>query len=322
MKYCFMCVLIILSSCSFEYELDNVNDFKPKIIVNSLISPENAIDFNLGWSKHYAMTEYPDTVIKGNYTIIEDGIVVCDGIIENKGYVGTSYIPKSGSTYQLSLNIDGYGLVSATTYIPHAGNATGNYDGINFLLDDNLSSIYHFSINKVSYAESLKSVWFRIQGGYSSNTNDNYIYPIGFYEYIYSDNKYIDDFNSENAINGFDDQYIEKYRYATCYQSLFRLPFYQINNSLPIHMSYRMPNSIRSNFPPFDDILLKQVRIKVMYPSDEYDNYKKNFTQQINSIYNPEFPFFSDEVHIFSNINNGLGIFAGYNVCNVDLLID
>ena len=46
--------------------------------------------------------------------------------------------------------------------------------------------------------------------------------------------------------------------------------------------------------------------------SEEYYLYGKSYTEQHNSI---DFSMFVEPVSVFSNINNGEGIFAGYGQC-------
>lgn len=54
------------------------------------------------------------------------------------------------------------------------------------------------------------------------------------------------------------------------------------------------------------------IYIMLIYPSDDYDKYEKSAYLQHN-IVSGDIPIFNEPVPVHSNVENGLGIFAGYS---------
>ncbi len=63
--------------------------------------------------------------------------------------------------------------------------------------------------------------------------------------------------------------------------------------------------------------------MRVITPSDEYHKHIKSATKHTElSNDDSGFPIFSSPVYVYSNVKNGLGIFAGYNTFNYDISLD
>ncbi len=127
-------LLAMLSSCNREIEFD-FPDVEPAIVINSIITPESPISVSISavmpiapesynvvndtqengdiYSLHVPKPKY--CIEDASVLIYEDGVLLCSLEYEGEGYYVSDKYPKVGSTYTLVVNAPGYKECKATT---------------------------------------------------------------------------------------------------------------------------------------------------------------------------------------------------------------
>lgn len=91
----------------------------------------------------------------------------------------------------------------------------------------------------------------------------------------------------------------------------------------PFYMDFVYMTPGGSDGGPFADYLLFEhtLKVEVRVVSQSYFLYKTSYYKQLNSINGNSFYGLPSPVSVFSNINNGLGIFAGFTTVSSELLV-
>lgn len=328
MKKVLLMVLLTITtlSCEFEYALDQGADsYTPKIVVNSIITPQQNIKVYFNWSKHYTTQEYNyhENVPSGNMHLYEDGKHIEEiDIIGSSAY--SSFKPQAGKRYRIVANIDGYGVAKAETYVPHVGEANGVFKEKRITNNEDWS-VYHIQLSGISSQDKVQGVWIRAKSSYYFENEYTSIYEQkpSISGRIYSNNMYIDNFNiniekNSEAYDGL----IQEHGGSIYYPCFVRLPNKVIGDAQPLELSALLSNTFittgqiqPNSFPQYETLYIpiNNFVAEVIFPSNDYDKYVKGIYRQSELSFNPDFPLFSEAVYVHSNIKNGLGIFAGYN---------
>ncbi|GEM_PF-2503198 len=132
--YILVFLLTFFSSCNRKIDFD-FPDVEPAIVINSIITPESPISVNISAVMPIAEDSYTvvyDTVAIGtiyslhvpkpkyciedaSVLIYEDGVLLCSLEYTEDGYYISDKYPKVGSTYTLIVNAPGYKECKATT---------------------------------------------------------------------------------------------------------------------------------------------------------------------------------------------------------------
>lgn len=305
-------LITLLSSCIDEFDKE-FNNIEPQIVVNSFFNSDEPfkvyisktyspfIDGNLEIIKNAEIKvyenenllgsltfqkntfEYNDMLIDGIDTIITSVIYDIDSF-----YTNASIIPQTGNFYKIIVQVPGYKVITANSYIPEKVHLNSlkkelTYIGFNTEIleqgipvytinfsDPNESNYYLFSV--YSYNKQATSPnEYKIPVHYSSNDP-----VIGKF-----DNKT----NQYELLFAFSDWMFNGKEYDLTFFIDEQQSFYQVGyiDSLEFIVSL---NNLSLDFEYFVKSLLESEK-------------------------NKENPL-SEPVSIYSNINNGLGIFAGY----------
>lgn len=297
-------------SCEYDYS-DYMEKFTPQVVVNSFINPDEDIKVAVIWAKEFSDT----TAFKGvknfsariyeNETLVFEASNLSDSII-------TTHRPKTGAEYRLVADIPNYGEVSANTYIPYKPITNIEFTGIK---NGEYSAryYYHFEIEELEVNEKLRSIMVRSNWYYEKT------YPTK-YASIFVKNSYLDQFNTNN-----DDYGVEYSGSDIGYYYYTRIPYVNISNAMPLtfstvhpgNESYQTDNIIGYDdydYPMYETIYINATHfdIEVISPSNEYDRYLKDaYLQKLNQDIDPG--IFNMAIPMPFNIENGLGIFAGYS---------
>lgn len=317
--------IIACISCKYDYDIGSeFTNFKPKVVLNSIITPDSVIKIDLVWSKQYLdKTDDYQKVEKFDAELYEDGVLIEKGEYQD-GLMLTSIFPKEGKSYNIKINVPNYGEVKAKTNIPKPINTTAHYKQA--LGSSKWSTYHHIEVSSIAPQERVRSAWIRTYAEYMIE-NETEIYEIKRSNDLYSNNAFA------YQLNAVTDKYEVAYKGSEIgYEFFMRIPYVNISNSLPVNFSVlhyleanytHMAGENEWGYPIYENkkALLKTVCVEVTSPSDDYDKHcKSRYKQTI--LDSPDLPFFIETVNVYSNVENGLGIFAGCSVTLIKLAIE
>lgn len=321
LKYIIISLLLsflISTGCESDYDIDKYfgADFVPRVVLNSIITPDQQIFASLYWSKYYAdttdykMVESFDVELYENDSLIDSG-QYADGLI------AISYSPKESKTYRFKINVPNYGEISATTTIPTPITATAEYVEMLEMDSENSVNPYrfaHFKITEMSSKEDFRAVWIMTQYAYLLDGPNPSINGDRSY-FLYSDSQFADKLNARR------DLWCSQAKGSSVsYNQYIRISYSNFTKALPLDFSIETTGRFedrRSKAPQKTDSSDTNnipttplfTTLNVVTPSTDYDQYRESVSEsyQID-------PFGSGGSYVYSNIQNGLGIFAGYSV--------
>lgn len=304
-----------LAACERDYDPGEKwrGKYRPQVVVNSIICPDSAIRITCVWSRRDDdRSDYkPVRGISGQ--VMEDGVAVAtfagaDSLIE------TGYFPHAGKKYSLRLSVPDYGEVSADTYIPHPPTATARYNGKR--TGDWHMTYYHFGLTPITDAGDVRAVWIIA----STQMGDD---PLEMTKEHYCNSGYVDPLNGVR-----DDDAVAAKGSNIGYEYYLRIPRANIAPVGAIAFSIWASEYYTKYIPPEewpkdeegfpvrpDDehVYLSNFYVRVIAPSDDFDEYFRDVYRQQIYNYDPDLPLLDEVVYVHNNIRNGLGIFAGYS---------
>ncbi len=282
-------------ACTKEIDLE-FPTAESQIVVNGIINPDSIIKINLTKSLPLATTSNFPFVNNAIVIIKENGILIDTLSYQNKGNYILDYNPKVGEIYRLEVQVPDYKPLYGEDVIPEKPNFNACHHRGRYSLQihklSNINNYYWISILKKDYAEGQN---FNYDSSEISLTT-----PF----FILSNSILLDDFN---AIRN--DGFNEYFTYMRLDES--HILNYPINTAIE-KTSFSRPNLRKadSNQTAF---------INITNASKNYDRYlKSSMIDFMNNDFNDIGPF-TKPVTIFSNIENGIGIFAAYNNSRIDI---
>ena len=287
--------LVLLYACAVDYPVDDLSDgIVKQIIVNGYLIAEQPVAIHL-----YHHTGGKDGKVSGltqaHVLLKEDGQILFDDICNDSIFMLEHQL-RTGAKYEIEVAATGYETVKATTSIPHpivceADFTAGEND---YDMNDDLVTLNKFSYN--SFANP--ALWIISQ---MISEEDE----VEQYNEIYVDNVFVDKTNSSggtgapNAVVGgmFHEGYLRvKSKYV---QHLTELIF------TPTHSRYWDDEGMSSP--------QNRIRIELVAAGPEFDKYNKSLYEQKSMIVYDEdiSSIFYQPKSVYSNIENGAGIFAG-----------
>ncbi len=317
-KYLLFVTGLLLSSCEYDYDINEhfKGEFTPKVVVNSIITPDSTIKAKLYWSKYISDTTSRSKVVE-NYgvTLYEDNNKIFEGDGVN-GILTTNIHPKAGSKYRLEVVVPDYGELSAETSIPTPPSAEIAFVGI---IREEVGYEYggyiHLSIDQIVTTAPTRSIMIKSRDTYEMFPEKN-----RNHYYFYTDNPFCDKFNAGG------DSYEASLKGSSSYIDYYmRVPYKNIELVTPLKFSVRnvspyierkVTGTDSWGFPIIEYIEhFPSLEIELIAPSFEYDKYYKTAYQQV-SFGSVDPQIFSTIYSVHSNITNGIGIFAGYSSNN------
>ncbi len=283
-----------LLACTKEIDLEFPTT-ESQIVVNGIINPDSTIRINITKTLSLATTSDFPIVTNAIITIKENGIFLDTLEYKSDGNYVLNYFPKVGETYQLEVNVPGYEPLYATDIIPekpkfdvchHRGRYSLQIDKLS-----NTKNFYWISVQQKDYADG------------ENFSYDSTKISLATSFYLHSNCIQCDDFN---AIR--DGGFNEYFTYIRFDES--HLLTYPIR--IAIEKTFDGPNLKRADSN-------QTAYINITNASKNYDRYlKASMIDFMNNYFNDVGPF-TKPVPIFSNIENGTGIFAAYNNSSIDI---
>ena len=280
---------LTLSNCTKEIEFDE-QDIAPRIVVNSLFTNDSIWSAHISRSVGVLETTSYTTIDNASVNIFDDNANLVTTLTHQGDGLYTSptgVSPQPNQSYTIEASASGYESVNATNSIPSAVPiyqldtvTSTNSDGetileatITFQDPPNISNYYMLEVY-------VTGTWI--------NEEEQDTIEIREPLQISCDDINVETVNRFN-FGGFENTYL--------YLMLKDQNFDGENYSLTFSVI---------NYAELKDLDLFG-EIRLVNTSEEYFNYLKSFNMYQQTINNP----FATPVQVYSNINNGMGIFAG-----------
>ena len=313
----FVIFAFVLQSCEYDYDIEKHfgGVFAPKVVLNSIINPDSLIRGDIYWTKHINDKDDIKRVEEFDAKLYENDQVIFHEECVN-GEIVTDIYPKEGASYHIEVSVPQYGMVRASTNIPTTSTFTYSYDGAkggDKVIPEgehDFNRIYwHYTIDNIITTKKSRALWLGNIATYSDGTVDE------IYAY-YLNNPFCD------QINAVRDAYdISLKGSEITHKGFIRISYKNIAKSLPLKFStWEFNNKIEyirdeNNHwtGEYIEIPLTGTYLFLITPSDDYDKYMKSTYRQLN-FSDMGLPIFNEMISIHSNVENGVGIFAGYTI--------
>ncbi len=329
-KLCLLLLIISsLTSCSYEMEIE-LPEFTPRIILNSFISPASEVCIDFTWSRKANEEGIENvTLPHGSATLYEDEVLVAQADIRTKdtndktSLAKFNFTPREGHTYKVVATIVNYGEVSAQTYIPKSCTLATEVvkqeeiDDFNYLSTAGIES----RISDIELHDELRSLWFYTYGRTITPNSQEISVKQTNYGIIFCDNPYIDNITRAEEVDLTGESLYLEYRTGDpMYHQCLRLAQADIAKRREFSIASEYVCDYAYSDYDENTPYLTHVRLVTVSPSDDFDRYQKNAYQQAEGIYYFDCtPISFKQVRVYTNVKNGLGIFAGYSQTISDL---
>ena len=312
-------LLFIGISCEVDYDVGKLALSEPEcIIVNGILTPEKEIEIHL-YKLQILDSRYTGAGLEGAKIILKEGQKVLYDDICNDSILKIAFFPIENMTYSVEVSYDNLNTVKATTQIPPAIKCNAfirSFGGYH----NNIFELNSFEIPQTDSISMFVTAYAVIE--------KDGIEEEAQYRDLYINNAFVDRTNSVGGMPVFHEEV------GSIYQDYFirvknkNLPLldnlifapsapytYDLHNSydtLVVHV----PGVIEYTYSdPFS--YQTKIKVKVITASIEYDQYCKSYYEQVEgAITGGDIAAVFQPKGVFSNVENGLGIFAGINEIN------
>lgn len=306
----FVFILLFINSCTEKIEFD-IPSAEQKIVLNSLIANDSIVTVKLNMTSPMYQNKY--TPVSNAKVELWANNKFKEILIENSpGEYKSINVTFTDTLYTLYVNVSGFKQLKACTMIPkqpQITNGTVNLDSQYIQQQAGYASVAEVSFNDISTEENYYQIIF-FSSKYSYG---HYDYETGEYEIqdstlIYKRSYYLNSIEpvieNEGDIQYYDDP-------GDIADLVFSDKMLNENNSLTFWVinPYSYPSKVI--------VLMRGI-------SPEYYLYKKSVIRQFyNLSFESVFDIFitDNPIDLYSNVENGLGIFAGYSETHFELTV-
>jgi len=269
----YILILIIVGSCTKQIPFDDPETGQ-KLVMNALIEPNDSIAVSVSRSASILNPSDVEVLDNAELSLFEDGQLVGDLELDEFGIYRMDFAPEEGYVYELVGNHADLGMVSSETTIPSAIGVS------NITVEETIN----FNDEQI----------FRVEFDLDDPSGDN------FYVLRIVENQ--DDVNQWNRafistepffLGGAQDNYFVDG--AAFRDDAFDGQNQRIRIDLDNH-------GLGSDF-------LDNLHILLISATEEHFLYHVSYKAHVDTDGDP----FAQPVQIYSNVDNGLGIFAGHN---------
>lgn len=298
------CFPLFLYACSTDYDIGKSTIIEhDRLVVNSLLSPADPISvyfyttFRTDSGYRYTGTEGVEVVLKENETTLFSGVCPDSVLLLN-------LYPKAGAIYTIEASQKGYNMVKASTTIPNSIQCNAKMSILGEIEYYSFDLLVH--LNEFKYPEDKQTgLWITTYAFYEYDTLQ--------YNDLYVNNMLVDRINREEGME-------VKNEFVG---SVYYNAFLRIKNKNFSHLEEIIytPSYLPYSTEHDHNIWPGQVNIKLITASKEYDQYCRSLYEQKEMIiYEDDISaIVFQPIRVYSNIENGLGIFAGMNEANYQL---
>ncbi|MEL6559743.1 MAG: DUF4249 domain-containing protein [Bacteroidota bacterium] len=294
-------IVFFLASCETVVDID-VPQEPPSLVVNGYLNTDSSnISFHLSKTDFILSESSFESILGADVTLKENGVEVGSFRETGIGVYTSDVAPGKGNTYELTVAKEGFNTVSAIGSIP-----------------DQTIDIIDVSVEEVDrngYLENLVKVKIKDPGGVAN------FYEVGIFRYEPVYDFETGELNEEDSVINF--VYLElegtefedspeKFGNTVLVDDLFF-------NGLEYEFNLLVSSYYFTGDPFFDDDDEDErvFYVTVRNTSEDYYEYVRSVKIQYWNDGDP----FAEPVIVEGNINNGFGIFAGFNssVLEIDL---
>ena len=282
-------LLFLIGICtvqvSCEKELKTDIPIQEKLCLNCILNPDSTIRASLSLSRSIRVNNTFTKANKAQIELIKDGETI--EVLQNTsdGLYTLDTKPHEGSQYEIKVTVKGYPELSATTYVPKRPKVNCNItDAI--VHQSGLTEYYSYS-KKISI--------------YDNNEINRY--------WLYRFSEFPPGVWSLNGFGDVDSPLIDDFNRII--DATFPLGYYYDYYYLRINDMINNEQTLSINFTSNNND-----KIFVMDVDEHYDKYLKSVIKQKMNENNV---LFSEPVQIYTNIENGLGIFGSAAITSFKL---
>ena len=300
-----------LYSCVEEVEI-SIPGISSQIALNGLLHPDSSITISLTKTTAIKDTTKQFGVIDNALVIVfENGVLLDTLVHQAAGVYRLETYPLPNRKYTVNAQIPGYPTISASDTVPLKPTVDACYARFTSSLNDNyvdvVTTIEGVQSNYNQYWLALTiQDYFRIQdAGLAYDSSQTYEEKI---PYLLSNTPLGDNFNATL------DYSFQRYGY----RDYLRIkPF---ESTLPIDIMVGFTDDFY-RYKRMPQLTSDQrLEVHIIAASQEFDRYfKSSILSYLNNDAAEGPNLFSEQVKVYSNIENGIGIFAAYNTATVDV---
>ena len=290
-----MCLVFQFSSCIKEVNVA-IPSIPQKVVINSLFCPDSILKIHVSLT---AGVEHEIQIVENaQIRLYENDIFLQNVSYFSKGWYNSNYHPKAGMKYKIEVNIEGFDLVTAESSIPEnpfiSSFSCQLLDGFDLDWGSQNSNVKLIFKDLENYSNFYELSFFSSQNGANSagladSPVMNHMSDLSILADSELEFKPSQFFFSDNLFNG-----VEKIVYLNYLGGTYIDP---VNNEIKNSIFYALFKSV----------------------SPEYYNFRKSWTKHVynqNTDIHIDDPiillFKGDPIEMYTNVNGGYGIFAGY----------
>lgn len=284
--------ILLCVSCVEEISI-NPKDEKPKIAVSCLLTNSDIQKLTLTWSKAINSGYFFDEVTEAKASLYEDSQLI--GVFDKTAYAEWTLAckPEENKTYRIEVEVSGYPKLAAQTTMP-----AGKKIMLKGVSDKGKNKLFQSQFIPTPYwifamQSSLKDPVYIVQQPSLEKAPSPQLF-----QQISTDHTAADRFNQENSVSDNGSGYGHK---LLSYKYYVRVPPSEADKTMESLFSVQHPQT-ETSFIVF------------RYCSVEYDRYLKSVMEKKTFYESEDDPAaWFDESVIYTNIENGLGIFGAYH---------
>ncbi len=286
-------LLGVIASCEKEIELKQ-DEIDPRIVVNSIFSANDTIWVELSESRNVLFEGALPTITDATLQLMDgNGAVLGDFIHESDGnYYIASIIPVAGNQYGIKASKDGFKSVNAFSSTPQLISVT-SIDTVSFIDASEMEFTIKFTDDAT--ATNFYSISIASYVGYLNEFGE-----IVYYESNYFSTKEFYVINGGGDIGGDGTKFDSEFYFSD-----------ELLSGPNISFKGRINYLSDSEDPRF-------FVVKVASLSEDLYKYKVTYANYLNTQGSP----FAEPVQVYSNVENGFGIFGGSSISSDTLFIE
>jgi hypothetical protein len=275
--------LLLLAGCVSDYT-GEIPESSKRPVLNALLAADSTLTLRLTWPVPITGKQELVGIDNASVQIWEDGLWLGLPHHTQNGYYRLDSVLKAGCTYRVEIDVPGFETITATTLVPNEPTI-----GVSHLITSgSISDVDNFTLTLGRPAPEVAGIWLYIT---EQRANGELVHEPSM---LYSNSSLGDTFNRSYNSTA-DGGYTFSYDY-----------FMRIHGAL---LSFDQNVVVLASFYPY-----KRSLFTVITAAADYDNYFR--TAFLQNYWSPksDAPFTYQPITVQSNVNNGFGIFAGYNV--------
>jgi len=299
-------------SCEKKLDID-LPETEKHIVVNGMINPDSLLEVRVSKSRNIldtnAIVHLPDAVVK----LYVNGVFIQDLTSSGEGYFVSNLFPELDKEYSLTVDYPGLTSVHTQCLIKKSGSI------------NSVDTLRETVINDWGYdIDTITTMKFDILFNDNGATNDFYFLAISslqpIYEYLGKDtiltgyHQVPEYFDSQDLV----------FRSNTNNFSIEGLPGRVFSDELFNGNNYEI--QLEMYLSKYADIYVSEQNaldstmfyIRLYTVNQDFFRFVNSYNLNQSSEYDP----FAQPVQIFSNVENGLGLFSGYTVDIDSLMIE